>query len=185
MHLRNTPDRWGLVARLFHWLFFLLIIGAWLAVELHEDYPRGSAERAQWMWLHKSFGVTVFFLIWLRLGWRLGNEVPTPEPGPRWQRWTSSLVHAALYLLMIAMPLSGLVMSQFGGREVSWFGVVEIPVWVSPDRELAGQIKELHEHVLWPALFWLIALHAAAALWHHIIRKDNTLRRMLPWAQRP
>lgn len=184
MSLRNTSGRWGVVAQTLHWLLFLLIVGAWFAVELHEDYPKGSAERAQWMSLHKSFGATVFFLIWLRLGWRLSGDVPAPLPGPRWQQWSSALVHAALYLLMIAMPLSGLLMSQYGGREVSWFGFFSIPPVLAPDKELAGRIKELHEHVLWPALLWLAVLHVLAALWHHFIRRDDTLRRMLPFLKR-
>lgn len=181
MSLRNTPENWGGLARFLHWLFFLLIVGAWFAVEMHEDFPRGSAERAQWMNLHKALGVTVFFLIWVRLGWRLSGEPPVPVPGPRWQQRSSAVVHGLLYLLLIAMPLSGLLMSQFGGREVSWFGLFSIPPFLAPDKELAGQIKELHEDVLWPALLGLVVLHAAAALWHHFVRKDDTLKRMLPF----
>jgi cytochrome b561 len=178
MSLRNTADRWGLVARIFHGLFFLLVLGAWLAVDMHEDYPKGSAERAQWMLLHKSFGATVFFLIWARLAWRLSGDVPAPLPGPRWQQWSSAFVHGALYVMLILMPLSGLLWSQFGDRPVSWFGLFEIPVFVTPDKALAGQLGELHKHVLWPTLLTLIAVHAVAALWHHFWRKDDTLRRM-------
>lgn len=179
--LKNTRDQWGLVAQVLHWLIFLVIVGAWLAVEMHEDYPKGSAERAQLMALHKSLGLSVFFLVWLRLGWRLGNDVPTPEPGPRWQQWSSSLVHAALYLLMIVMPLSGLFMQQFEGHAVAWFGLFEIPPFVTPDKAMGKLLEDIHTEVLWPLLLGLVGLHVLAALWHHFVRRDRTLRRMLPW----
>lgn len=180
LNLRNTADHWGLVARTLHWLFVLLIVGAWFAVDLHEDFPKGSPERAQWMMVHKALGLSVFLLIWLRLGWRLTGDVPAPLPGPRWQQWSSAVVHGLLYLLMIAMPLSGLLWSQFGGRPVSWFGVFEVPVFVTPDKTLAGQLGELHKEVLWPLLFTLVLVHVVAALWHHFILRDATLKRMLP-----
>jgi cytochrome b561 len=178
MSLRNTSESWGIVARVLHGLFFLLIVGAWFAVDMHEGYPRGSDERAEWMSLHKALGLTVFLLIWVRLGWRLSGDVPAPLPGPRWQQISSAIVHGLLYVMMIAMPLSGLLMSQFADRPVSWFGLFEVPVFLTPDKDLAGQIKELHEDVLWPVLLSLVVLHAVAALWHHLVKKDDTLRRM-------
>lgn len=184
MTLRNTPDRWGALARCFHWLFFLLILGAWVAVELHEDYPKGSPERARWMRLHFAFGASVFLLIWLRLGWRLSGETPVPVPGPRWQQRSSALVHGALYLLMIVMPLTGLLVMQLKGRAVSWFGLVDIPVVLAPNKALAEVFEETHTEVLWPVLMTLILVHAGAALWHHLVLKDDTLRRMLPLRRR-
>jgi cytochrome b561 len=81
--------------------------------------------------------------------------------------------------MMIAMPLSGLVMSQFADRPVSWFGLFQIPVFVTPDKEVAEQIADLHEEVLWPVLLTLVVVHGLAALWHHFVLKDDTLRRML------
>lgn len=179
MSLRNTSAYWGIVARSLHWLFFLLIIAAWYAVEMREEFPKGSPERGEWMSLHKALGTTVFFLVWLRLGWRLTGDVPAPLPGPRWQQKTSAVVHGLLYVMMIAMPLSGLVMSQFADRPVSWFGLFQIPVFVTPDKEVAEQIADLHEEVLWPVLLTLVVVHGLAALWHHFVLKDDTLRRML------
>ena len=76
-------------------------------------------------------------------------------------------------------------MSQFAGRPVSWFGVVEIPVWLDANKELAGQIKDVHAEILAPALFVLIIAHLLGALWHHFFDKDDVLKRMLPfWRSR-
>jgi cytochrome b561 len=183
MSAQNTTQQWGWVAKTFHWLMFLLIVGAWFAVTMHEGYPKGSEQRAAFMMLHKSLGVSVFFLIWLRLGWRLSGRTPDPDPAPQWQLKAATLLHWALYALMILMPLSGLLMSQFGGKPVAWFGVFEIPVFVTENKELAGQIKNMHENVWWPILLTLSIGHILAALWHHVGMKDNTLRRMLPFSR--
>lgn len=180
MAARNTAMKWGWVAQLLHWLTFLLIVGAWFAVEQRELFPKGSPERGAWMDLHKALGLSVFFLFWLRLGWRLSGPAPSPVITHVWQHRASVAVHWALYAVLLLMPLSGLLMSQFGGRPVSWFGLFEIPVLVSENKELASQIKEMHTDVWWPLLCVLVALHAAAALWHQFIVGDGTLRRMLP-----
>lgn len=184
MSLRNTSQRWGAVAQLLHWLFFLLVLGAWAAVELHEDYPKGSPERAWWMRLHFALCATVFFLIWVRLAWRLFGDVPAPVPGPRWQQLTAAVVHGVLYLMLIVMPFTGLLGMQLNGRAVSWFGLFEIPVVLARNEGLAERLKEVHAEVLWPLLLTLVAVHVAAALWHHLVLKDDTLRRMLPLRRR-
>lgn len=178
MTLRNSSTSWGLVARLLHWLLFVLIVGAWYAVEVHEDFPRGTPERAEWMRLHFSIGMTIFALVWVRLGWRVSGEVPAEIPGPRLQLLAARLVHVALYLLLIAMPVTGLLTTQLEGRAVSWFGLIDIPLFLSLDKETAAVLEDAHGELLWPALLALVALHAAAALWHHFGLKDDTLRRM-------
>lgn len=181
MLARNSAQRWGWVAQLFHWLMFLLIIGAWFAVEQHEQFPKGSPERGAWMDLHKAIGLSVFFLFWARLGWRLSGPVPDPVITNPWQHRAAVVVHWGLYFVMLMMPLSGLVMSQFAGREVSWFGLFEVPVFLGENKELAGQIKELHQDVWWPLLLVLVAVHVGAALWHQFIVKDGTMNRMRPF----
>ena len=178
MSLRNSTTSWGLVARLLHWLFLVLVIGAWVAIEVHEQFPKGSPERAEWMRIHFSIGITVFVLIWVRLGWRLSEQIPDPVPGPRWQQQAASLVHLALYGVLIAMPLAGLLTMQFSNRVVAWFGVVDIPVFLAPSKAAAELMEEIHTDVLWPTLLALVAVHAGAALWHHFREKDDTLRRM-------
>ncbi|HQV41030.1 MAG: cytochrome b [Moraxellaceae bacterium] len=181
MLVRNSTDRWGGVAQFFHWAMFLLIVGAWFAVEQHSEYPKGSPERGEWMDLHKAIGLTVFFLLWARLGWRLSGPAPTPVITNIWQHRAAVLVHWGLYFVMLMMPLSGLVMSQFAGREISWFGVFQIPVFVAENKDLAAQIKDLHEGVWWPLLLGLVGIHVVAALWHQFVVKDDILKRMRPF----
>jgi cytochrome b561 len=183
MALRNSPDRWGVMAQAIHWLVFILIVSAWFAVENAHDLPKGDPGRDSWMVLHKAFGASVFFLVWLRLGWRLSGAVPAPTETSRLQALAASGVHWGLYLLMVVMPLSGLLTMQFAGHPVSWFGLFDIPVVLTPDKALAGDLKELHEDVLWPALLVLTGLHVAGALWHHFYLKDSTLKRMLPFTR--
>ena len=180
----NTDISWGWLAKLFHWLMFLLIVGAYVAVDQRELFEKGTAERDWWMMIHKSAGLSVFFLVWLRLGWRMSQPVPENFAGPLVSKM-AGIGHGLLYLLMIAVPGSALLMSQFGGRPVSWFGLVELPVWLEANKELAGQLKDLHAEVLAPALFVLIIAHLLGALWHHFFDKDDVLKRMLPfWRSR-
>lgn len=182
--MKNTEHNWGWMAKLLHWLMFVLIVGAYVAVNAREGYPTGSEERGWWMMIHKSMGVSVFFLVWWRLAWRWWNPVPENFASYGMAK-LASIGHALLYVLMIAVPLSALLMSQYGGRPTSWFGLFDIPVWLETNRELADQIKEIHAHLLAPALFVLILLHIAGGLWHHFIDRDDTLKRMLPfWRSR-
>ncbi len=180
----NTESSWGWLAKLFHWLIFLLIVGAYVAVDRRELFENGSVESDWWMMIHKSMGLSVFLLVWLRLGWRARQPVPENFAGYGMAKM-ASLGHGLLYLLMIAVPFSALLMSQLAGRSVSWFGIFEVPVWLAENEELAGQIKDLHTDILAPALFVLIILHILGGLWHHFIDRDDVLKRMLPfWRNR-
>lgn len=179
MTLGNTDTRWGLLAQIFHWGMFLLMVGAWFAVETREDYPKGSDERLQWMLLHKSLGVSVFFLVWLRIGARLSMLTPKAL-GEGVLLKVSSLVALGLYAVMIALPVSGMLASWYEAKPVVWFGLVELPALVSPNEEMVEVFEELHE-AGFNVLLGLLALHVAGALKHHLVDKDSTLRRMLPW----
>lgn len=181
MHLTNTNTRWGLIAQLFHWIMFLLILGAWVAIETREDFPKGSAERDAWMALHKSIGVSVFFLVWLRIGARVAQ--PTPAAiGHAVMQKISALVALGLYGLMIALPVSGMLGSQLFGKPVAWFGMLEMPALVAENKELGELVMEAHE-LGFGLLLGLLALHVGGALYHHFVVKDDILKRMLPWGK--
>ncbi len=179
--ITNTDYSWGWLAKLFHWLMFVLIVGAFVAVNVQESFESGSVEADRWMMLHKSFGLTVFVLVWLRLGWRIGQRTVPENFSGYGMAKLASMGHALLYLLMIIVPLSALLMSQFAGRSVSWFGVFDLPVWVAENERLAEQLHELHAGFLAPFLFVLIILHILGGLWHHFIDRDDVLKRMLPF----
>lgn len=170
---------WHPVSKGLHWLFVILLICVWGAVELHEFYDREDPMRGWFVRLHFSLGITVLLLLTVRLYWRARHKRPQAE-GPGWQRALSSLTHGALYLILLAMPLSGISMRQLFGRDTEFFGLFALPRLLAENPDLGKQIAFLHKEVLWPTLLVLVGLHIAAALWHHFVQKDNTLTRMLP-----
>ncbi len=183
MSLHNTENRWGSLAQLLHWGIFFLIVAAWWWVESAHELPKGDAGRGELMMLHKSAGLSVFFLVWLRLAWRMANPTPRSLIVSLWQDRVARLTHWALYGLMILMPLTAILASQFGGRPLPFFGLFEIAPLLAENKALAKPLMGLHKEVLWPTLCLLVLLHVAAALWHQFIVKDGLLRRMLPGAK--
>ncbi|KMJ68791.1 hypothetical protein ABT88_10780 [Salmonella enterica subsp. enterica serovar Typhimurium] len=105
------------------------------------------------------------------------DPVITPPP-PHWQHVAAKLMHIALYLTFLALPLLGVAMMASGGKSWSFFGFT-VPVFLTPDSTLKSDIKRIHE-MLANIGYFLIAMHAAAALFHHYIQKDDTFSRMLP-----
>lgn len=184
MQFRNNDSRWGVVAQSFHWLIALLILAAWLTNQLHEAAPKHSPESAQWLNYHKSVGISVFLLIWFRLAWRLIGGVPKAIVVAPWQERLSQLVHLGLYLAMIGMPVTGILMTEYGGHPASWFGVFDLPALVTPNKDTGHTYHFLHTDVIWLGLLGLLGLHLAGALWHHFLLKDSVLKRMLPWGSR-
>jgi len=181
MQLSNNDSRWGIVAQSFHWLIALLILAAWATHFMHELAPEHSPTAAMWMNYHKSCGITVFFLFWLRLVWRLSQPAPKPVIVTPWQDRIARLVHLGLYIVMIAMPVTGILITEYGGHPASWFGLFTLPGFVTPDKPSGHLFHFLHTDVFWLVLLGLVGLHVAAALWHQFVVKDGVLGRMLPW----
>lgn len=179
MNLQNAASRYGSITIGIHWMMALLFVGVYGAVELHELFEKGSDLRALLMTWHFMLGLLVFALVWLRLAARLSGSTPAivPEP-PGLQQLSSKLLHLALYLLMIGMPLTGWLMLSAAGKPIPFFGL-ELPALIGENKDLAEQIEELHETV-GTAGYFLIGLHTVAALYHHYFMHDNTLTRMLP-----
>lgn len=173
----NANTRYGFWLRSLHWLVAALVIGALALVELHEFAPRGSALRNGMMYWHTQFGIAVLLLFLPRALVRLAGRRPAVVPPlPVWQKALSVLVQAALYLLMLAQPLLGVLMVQAHGHDVAFLGL-PIPRMVAEGKDLGHQLGEWHE-TLGNVFLWLAVVHAVAALWHHWGRRDNTLRRM-------
>jgi cytochrome b561 len=131
---------------------------------------------------HKSLGVLILILVILRLINRLIAGAPAPEPGiERWQKAASSATHGLLYLLLVAMPIVGYVANSLYGAPTPFFGVFDLPPIVAENQPLSEKLFTLHR---WSGmlLIVLVLMHIGAALFHHVIRGDNVLRRMLPRA---
>lgn len=174
---RNTNDRYGAVAQTLHWAIFALIVLQFAGGLLVDAFPRGSPVRNFVVDLHESLGLATLALVAVRLAWRLANRVP-PVEGPSWQQRAARAAHAALYALMFAVPAAGVVVASARGHDLALFGVA-LPRLLARDRALARAAADVHETLAW-ALAALIAVHVAAAVWHHVVARDATLARMLP-----
>jgi cytochrome b561 len=180
MPLRNTPDGFGAVAKIFHWVTLLLLVGSFTLAASMESLPLGPRKLQLFAW-HKWVGVTVFLVVLLRLAWRLANPVPRqPERVAQWQRRLAGLSHAALYGVLIVVPLTGWIMSAALNLPVVYLGLILIPSPLGVDRALGEAMKTVHL-TLAVTLLALVSIHAMAALYHHFILRDDVMRRMLPW----
>jgi len=171
--------RYGDLSIALHWAMLLLIALTYAFTELRVLFERGTPERDFMRAAHFSCGLLVLGLALLRLGVRLVHGAPpiTPPP-PVWQRAAARASHALLYAFMIGMPVLALFMMGLRGDEVLFFGL-ELPPLVAEDKELGKLLRGWHGDI-GRAVYALIALHAAAAIWHHRVRRDDTLVRMLP-----
>jgi cytochrome b561 len=179
MNWKNTELRFGSLTIGIHWLMLLLFIAVYASIELRVLFEKGTPMRDAFKMWHFMLGLVVFVLIWLRIAARFSGPTPSiqPEP-PQMQQLAAKALHLALYLLMIGMPLTGWLLLSASGKPIPFFGL-ELPALIGPDKDLASQIKELHEFV-GTSGYYLLGLHVVAALYHHHFQHDNTLTRMLP-----
>ena len=179
MILQKFSNRYHRASISLHWLMLALFIAVYASIELRVLFEKGTELRETMKSLHFMFGLLIFFLVWLRLLVRVNYPTPRIEPAPsQWQQTAARLAHLLLYALMIGMPLAGWLMLSASGKPVPFFGL-ELPALIGKNKELAGQIKEIHE-LVGTIGYFLIGTHAAAALFHHYIKRDTTLLRMLP-----
>lgn len=179
MNIRDSSSRYGLVAIAVHWIVAAVVIGLfalgfWM-VDLtyyHDWYKKGPD-------IHRSVGILLLGLMVFRVLWRGANKGPDPVPGhERWEVIGARAAHVVLYVLLFAAMVSGYLISTADGSAISVFGWFDVP-------SVTGQIKGLEDTAgdihYWStlAVVVLAAIHAAGALKHHLIDRDDTLRRML------
>ena len=176
--IRMPTPKWPMLVRLLHWLSVVLLLVIFGLITLHENTDGAGG---LYIGLHKALGICFFFWIVFRLANRVRQRAQQPKPvaAPRWQQLSASLVHSLLYVVLLMMPLTGFLMTQFGGRATSIFGWFEIPVLLSPDRAIGRILNQLHTDLIWTALVLLTLSHVCAALYHQFVKKDATLKRML------
>jgi len=162
-----------------HWLTAALIAVAFAIGLTLESIPRGAG-RSWWMAQHELAGVLVLALVATRLVWRVARGAPGQLAGlPVWQQHAARFEHWGLFGLMAASAAIGVCLSWARGRPVGLPGLFDLPALIAPDRVLGRTLEGIHSVVSY-ALLALVAVHVAAALYHHFVRHDAVLRRMLP-----
>lgn len=177
MQLKNTATKYGLIAKLLHWLVAILIIGAWIVGYYAADLPNDNPQKFELFDLHKSVGMVILMLVIIRLSWRMYGGAPGFANMNPLLVFAAKTVHYLLYICMFVQPLSGWALSSSAGYNPTLFGLFSFPALVPKDKSMVETYVDIHEFVAW-SLLVLFALHVGAAIFHHFVLKDNTLRRM-------
>jgi cytochrome b561 len=187
--LKNTTDNYGSVAKWIHWSTAALFLVAYATVYFRQWFTEPRTE-VNWtaLQLHLSIGITIGVLVVLRIIWKFYNVSPALEPGKQWEHKAAQLGHFALYAILVAMPITGYLGT---GVATEFFYLFDIPSfkdtalfsfvfgdWIAFE-DFEKPIDFVHKEILGAWLVWiLIAGHAGAALYHHLVKGDRTLKRM-------
>ena len=176
-----TTSRYSPRLRTLPWLMAMLMALVYLSIEQRGVFARGSPGRGAMMQAHFWLGLVVFALAAWRLARRVSDGVPPISPPlPPWQHVPTRLLHAAFYLvLFFAMPVLGLLTMWTDDKTLLVpFTDLALPALMAPDRALAHRLEDIHRWI-GEAFYWVIGLHVLAALYHHFVLRDDTLRRMV------
>ena len=174
--IANTSSSYGNISKLLHWLIAVLIICMLVFGYFLEDVPKAYQSFAYNS--HKLIGLTILTLMLLRLLWALVNVKPASPPGTKpWERVAEHVMHWSLYLFVICMPIAGWLGSVAAGHAPS-LGNMKIELPIAENKVLADAAFDVH-NTFAIIIIVLVSMHFLAALFHHYIRKDNVLRRML------
>lgn len=168
------------IAIALHWLIALGIFGAFsLGLYMHE-LPLSPTKLKLYSY-HKWTGVTIFLLGLIRLTWRATHPAPPlPDHMPQWQRVSAHATHLLLYVLLVAIPLTGWLMSSAKGFQTVWFGVLPLPDMLDKNKELGDTLALVHKSLNF-SMAALVIAHVGAAVKHHVVDHDGILARMLPF----
>ncbi|MEM9256320.1 MAG: cytochrome b [Pseudomonadota bacterium] len=191
MSLKNSSISYGTIAKWMHWSTALLFLFAYLTVYYRQWFTeQRTPENITALQLHLSIGITVAVIVVLRVLWRLFNRPPDLEPGTRLEHAAAHLAHYALYAVMIIAPITGYLGT---GVSTDYFFLFEIPKFeetalftsVVSERfgltfkEFEAPLDFVHKKILGEWLIWILVLgHAAAALYHHYVKHDDTMKKM-------
>ena len=178
MALFNTAKRFGSIVKLLHWTIFILVLMQYSIMSRRAFLPEDSFDNLWYMLLHKSVGlVTLGVATLMLISSQFGQRPPDPEQSP-YQNLLAKTVQVALYACLILMPLGGILMTAFSGRPLNFFGLALFTAnAITPNTVLAGFCYAAHIFAA-KMLLGLVVLHTLGALYHHIILKDNVLKRM-------
>ena len=174
-------DRYTPTAIALHWLIFVLIACGFALAVYMVDLPLSPQKLKYFSW-HKWIGVTIFMLALARVAWRLTHGAPALPPSmPAWQQRVAAATHVLLFVLIVVIPLTGWLYSSAAGMPTVYLGLLQLPDLVARDKALADQLRLVHVSLNYIMLA-LVVVHAAAALKHHLVDRDDVLRRMLPFS---
>lgn len=175
----DSSARYHPLSQTLHWVIAGLIVLQFILANLAEGAEEsGSALRELALLAnHKSVGITVLVLVVVRLAWRVKTPPPQLPTMPQWQITASHISHWLLYALILSLPVSGWLMSSASAYSVSWFNLLQLPDFVAPNPDLKETFESAHE-LLAEVLLIVAAVHVLAALKHHLVDKDDVLRRM-------
>jgi cytochrome b561 len=175
----SRTDHYPATSKLLHWLVAACVLTTAPVAIAMTRVGEGPTQDALYHF-HKSLGVLILVLMLLRLINRLVVGAPIADPGIEpWQKAASAVVHTTLYALLLAMPVVGYIANSAYGAPTPFFGLFELPKITANDEALATQLFTIHRWVGWLVIL-LVLTHVSAALYHHFVRGDNVLRRMLP-----
>lgn len=180
MTASTQTDRYSRAQRLLHWLTLLAITIAYVAIEVRGELPRTHTLRPLVTQLHFWAGISVFVMLLLRVWLRLtrGSPAIVPTP-PLWAARFANATHLLIYLVLFAQPILGALAAAAGGKAivVPLLGVA-LPALLARTEYLEHRLEDIHGEI-GELFYYVIAVHVLAALWHHFVARDNTLRRML------
>ena len=179
MHSSSTENRYASVTIGMHWLMLLLMVAIYATMELKGIFPKGSDARDVMKQFHYMLGLSALALVLVRILVNRFTRTPqvVPDP-PGWQKLSAKFMHLALYALMIGLPVLGWLILSAKGQTIPFWGY-DLPPLIGANESTGKWLKNLHEFGA-TAGYFLIGAHAAAALFHHYVIRDNTLARMVP-----
>jgi cytochrome b561 len=176
MGIKNTSQQWGWLSKVLHWLTALIIF-LQIPLGFYAESLRLSPLKMDMFVWHKSLGMLVFLLLVIRLLWRIKGTIPQSLSASGAQKCISQAAHWLLYGLMAVLPISGWIISSAANIPIKLFWLIPLPAIVGPDESLKSVAAELH-HLSVLVLVAVLILHIGAALRHHLLMQDNTMRRM-------
>lgn len=173
LNILNSDQRYGLISIIFHWLMALIIIATFiLGLNLKHNFQYYYEVLA----LHNSLGITIFLLAILRVTWRFFNIKPTQLPNKVILMKLATLTHIFFYIIFFTLPITGYILTNLQGDIVLFYGY-SLPEVFEQNRGLKNYVHTIHDYV-GNILLILFSLHVLGALYHHLIKRDNTLRRI-------
>ncbi|TDG08457.1 cytochrome b [Paraburkholderia guartelaensis] len=177
----KPAGRYNGVAMLLHWLIAALIVWGFALGWVMTDIPGITPTKLRYFSWHKWIGVTVLALVLVRILWRVTHTAPAlPGSMHGWERLAAHLGHTALYVLMVAIPVTGYLYSSAAGIQVVYLGIWPMPVLIGPDTALKGVLRVVHISLNY-TLLTVVVLHVLAVIKHQLIDRQNILSRMLPF----